>query len=217
MRFSATAKYFIGFLLGLAVVVVLILFLINYQPKLTSIVGGSLLVIFVGFILYVTGGHLFSFLSERADNILAVYTDVSGKALHIFSSYSVGGGRYAATRLRSIQYYCVFTDTQKVFYTVLLSHPLKPQSGRSGYEGFISVEETVLQGDAYKAALVKYSVKAGLSLQPADPVAAGNNQDYTITTGANTYRIVNSKGFIKDTLQLCCFDEADNLLWKKKL
>jgi hypothetical protein len=217
MRFTNTAKYFVGFLLGLAAIVLLILFLSNYQPKLTSIIASSLLVIFAGFLLYVAGGHLFSFLGERADNILAVYTDVSGKALHIFSSFSVGGGRSTATPLRSIQYYCVITDTQKVFYTVLLSHPIKPTSGRSGYEGFSSVEETVLQGDAYKAALANYNLKGGQALQPADPVAAGKNQDYAITTGANTYKIINSKGFIKDTLQLCCFDEADNLLWKKKL
>ncbi len=217
MRFTNTAKYFVGFLFGLAAIVLLVLFFINYQPKLTGIVGTCLLVIFTGFLLYVAGGHLFSFLGERADNILAVYTDVSGKALHIFSSFSVGGGRSTATPLRSIQYYCVLIDTQKVFYTVLLSHPLKPLSGRSGYEGFSSVEETILQGAAYKAALANYNVKAGLPLQPADAVAAGDNQNYAITIGANTYRIINTKGFIKDTLQLCCFDEADNLLWKKKL
>lgn len=217
MRFTTTAKYFIGFLLSLAALVLLILFLIGYYPKITGIAGACVLLIFMGFILFISGSRLFDFLNERADHILAVYTDAPGRALHIFSGFSAAGGRFATNALRSIQYYCVLTDTQKTFYTVLFSHPLKPLSGRSGYEGFLSVEETIMQHATYKAALADYAEKAGRVLQPFYAVKAGSNNHYEISMDTNTYRIVHSKGPVSNTFRLSCFDEAGKLLWKKKL
>jgi len=217
MRLTSTAKYFIGFLLATAAIVFLVLYLASAQPGLTGIAVGILLIAFAGFILYISGTQLLGYLRERADNILAVCPDASGKALHIFSSFSSPGGRLATTSMRSIQYYCVLTDTHQSFYTVLFSHPVKALSGRSGYEGFPSFEEAVLQSDRYKNVLASYSAKAGFQLQPTAASPAGKEQDHATKLGTGMYRVLTSKTMVSNNLQLCCFDEAGGLLWKKKL
>ncbi|MES2773118.1 MAG: hypothetical protein V4722_02975 [Bacteroidota bacterium] len=217
MRFTATTKRFLLFVLGLAALTALVLFVINYYPNIASHVGTGLMAIFICFLIYVVFAPLFHFLGERADSVMAVYPDTSGKGLHIFSSFSASRGRFSAFPLRSIQYYFLVADTRKLLYTVLLKHNMEPVSGRSGYEGFSSLEETVLQSQAFKDALKKYSAKAGWELQLSTAAIEGDTKDYATKLNGDTYQIEFSKGFMFETLWLCCYDAAKELVLKKKL
>ena len=217
MRFTSTAKRFLLFLLALTAITVLVLYVVNHNPNIASKIGTGLMAIFICFLIYVVLAPLFHMLGERADKIMAVYPDISGKGLHIFSSFSTSRGRASAFPLRSIQYYFLVADTRKLLYTVLMKHSMEPLSGRSGYEGFTSVEETILSSPAFKKITGEYSAKAGWELQLGTAPNAGNDESYTTQLTSHIYRMEKRKGFMIDTIWLCCYDEATKLCWKRKL
>lgn len=217
MRFTSTAKRFLLFVLALATLTLLVLYVINHYPNIAGKIGFGLMALFICFLVYVVVYPLFNFLGERADAIMAVYPDVSGKGLHIFSSFSTSRGRASVFPLRTIQYYFLVTDTRKLWYTVLMKHNMEPLSGRSGYEGFSSLEVTVLQGQAFKKAIREYAAKAGWELELGAASNAGADDSYTTRLNGNIYQIETQKGALSKTLWLCCYSETNALRWKKKL
>jgi hypothetical protein len=214
---TSNAKSFFTLLLVILVLVAASFYIIDYQPRLATILGVCLMVIVCCFIMYVVFAPLFNFLSERASDILAVYPDVSGKGLHIFSSFTVSRYKVFLPPLRSIQYYFLLTDTHKLYYKVLLTHSMKAAAGRSGYVDFSSFEENVLKGPEFKAALESYSLKAGWPLQLGDAASAGEDETYDTQLGDYAFQIETRQGLIEDTLQICCYDKEGKLHWRKRL
>jgi len=214
---TSTAKRFFLLLLGMSVLVALVFYLIFYQERIAMILGACLMVIVCCFILYVVFAPLFNSLAERASNILAIYPDVSGKGLHIFSAFTISRAKVGLPPLRSIQYYFLVTATRKLYYKVLLTHSMEAAAGRSGYVDFLSFEEDILGGQEFKDALAVFSEKAGWPLQLGKIVREGEEETYDTAMGDNIFRIEKREGLIQDTLQICCYDAASRLQWRKKL
>jgi hypothetical protein len=150
MRITSSARFFFLLLIGVGGLASLMVYLITYKEDIALIIGECLMAIVVCFLLYVIFAPLFAFLGERAEDIMAVYPDVSGKGLHIFSSFSVSRIKVGLAPLRTIQYYFLNTETRRLYYKVMLTHSMESLSGYSGYEGFSSFEEDVLDGEAFK-------------------------------------------------------------------
>ncbi len=217
MRITSTARYFFLLMIGVGGLAALMIYLITYQEHIALIIGECLMVIVVCFLMYVIFAPLFTFLGERAEDIMAVYTDASGKGLHIFSSFSVSRVKVGLAPLRTIQYYFLATETRRLYYKVLLTHSMESVSGHSGYEGFSSFEEDVLEGEAFKKAIERFSEKAGWPLKLGKAARQGEEEDYATTLNDRTYKIQTSKGLIQDTMKLYCYDENGKLRWRKKL
>ena len=133
MRITSTAKSFLLLLLFMTGLVAFVFYLIFYQPRLGYIIYYVLGGIAGLFLLYVIIAPLKIYLSEQASNVMAMYTDASGKGLHVFSSFQVSRVKVGLSPLRSIQYYFFVTATGKNYYKVLFTHDMASLSGRSGY------------------------------------------------------------------------------------
>ena len=214
---TSSAKGFFRLMLLVLLIAAVAIYLMMYQERIATILGGCLMVIVIIFIGYVNIPPLFNYLKERATDIMNVYPDVSGRDLHIFSNFTVSRWKLGLSPLRSIQYYFLLTETHKLYYTVLFSHDMESAKGHSGYTDFSSFEEDVLEGTDFKTTLEKYSVKAGWPLQLGEAVRAGEDESYETKLGSYTFRIETKKAMIQDTLRVCCYDENGKLKWSKKI
>jgi len=215
MRITNSFKYFILFLLGLAAVVALGVWFIEEQPRISKIIGQVLLILFACFIVYVTVQPIITSLGERADGILAVYPDASGRALHIFSYFLTSAEGMPSTR--HIQYYVLLTGNRKLLYKVLFTHSMESLTGRSGYEGYSSFEETVLNNLKFKAAIAAFSAKAGFELQLGKPAAEGENDSYPVLLNGYTYSITSKERVVRDVMTLKCTDAEGKVVWEKSI
>jgi len=214
---TSSAKGFFGLLFVVLLLSALFFYLMLYQEHIAMILGGGLMITAFIFIGYVNLPLVFNYLKERATGIMNVYPDVSGRGLHIFSSFTVSRWKSGLPPLRSIQYYFLLVETHKLYYKILFSHDMESASGRSGYTDFSSFEEDVLGGPDFKAALEEYSIKAGWLLQLGDAAREGEDESYETKMGTDTFRIETRTAMIQDTMRVCCYDENGKLKWSKKI
>lgn len=214
---TSSAKGFFRLILLVLALSALFIYLLLYQEQIAMIAGGCLMVIAFIFIGYANFPLIFNYLKERATGIMNVYPDVSGRGLHIFSSFTVSRWKSGLPPLRSIQYYFLQTETHKLYYKILFAHDMESAKDHSGYTDFSSFEEDVLGGADFKAALEEYSIKTGWQLQLGEAVRAGEDESYETKLGENILRIETKKAMIQDTMRVCCYDENRKLQWSKKI
>jgi hypothetical protein len=218
MPFNDTQKRFLWFILGIGALVALVFYLAFGIPEVGKYAYMIVLGIAGIFILYVSFLPLFSYLSERADVILNVYLDESGKGIHIFSAYSVS--RYKTNRapLRYIQHYFIVTGTGKLYYKVLFNHTQQPLAGQAGYPAYSSFEESVLGSDEFKQSMDTFSRKVNIPLHLGKHVGTSDEDQYMIHTGGCNIEIRKFKGTLDDVFEVLCYDANSNkLAWKRKI
>jgi hypothetical protein len=214
---TGSAKSFLRLLFIILVIAAGVLYLMVYQQQIAIILGGCLMLFTMGFIFYTNFWPVANYLSERATNVMNVYQDASGNGLHIFSAFIVSRIKSGLCPLRNIQYYFLVPGTRKLYYKILFSHEMETAKGHAGYEDFTSFEEEVLPGEDLRIAMEEFSAKAGWQLQLGDLVPAGEKEEYETKLGECTFRIETKTAAIQDTMQVCCYDDTDTLLWSKKI
>ena len=192
-------------------------YLMVYQPELGMFVGGGLMVVVFIFIFYVNIPPVLHFMSERANDIENIYPDVSGKGLHIFSSFTVSRIKSGLCPLCTLQYYFLVLDTKNLYYEVLFSYEMDTAEGHSGYVDYSSFEEDVLPGEDLRKAMEKFSQKAGWPLKLGHAVRAGEDETYETPLGGFVFKIEKNEEMIQDTLRLCCYSEDGERLWRKTI
>ena len=217
MRITTTARNFFLLLLGIIALSVLILWLIFHHPHIATILGACLLGIVGLFVLYVSFAPLFNYLSERASSIEAVYEDVSGKGIHIFSSFNVSRYKVGLSALRTIQYYFLDITKKKLYYKVIKTHDTRAAAGKAGYTDEFDFEKDVLQGNLLKTTMAVFAQKAGWPLQLGKVIQEDTNEKYETKIAGHTIRIESKEGLVTDGMRVCCYEESGRLLWTRKI
>ncbi len=218
MRFNSTQKRFLLFILGIIALSALVYYLAFIVPGIGQYVYVAVLGIVCVFVLYVTVMPLLSFLSERAETILHVYLDESGKGIHIFSAYSVSRYKIFRPPVRYIQHYFIITATGKLFYKILFSHEQQPVAGESGYTGYASFEISVLHSESLRLSMESFSQKAKMKLGLGKQIGQSDKDHYTIHQGDHIIEIKKFKGGFDDVFKVtCCLTDSKNMLWRRKI
>ena len=217
MQITTTFKSCLTFTLPVLALSAGIFYLIVYNPPYAIYVGGGAMVVAFIFIFYVNIGPIVNSLAERASDINAVYTDVSGKGLHIFSEFTTSRIKSGLCPVCTEQYYFLAVDTRKLYYKDLFTYEMETASGHAGYVDYSSFEEDVLGGEDFKNAMADFSLKAGWPLELGAASREGEDESYATVMGDYTYKVVSSEGAIMTTLKICCFDMDGKLLWGKKI
>jgi hypothetical protein len=217
MRNTASCRSYFFLLFLVVVLAAGGYYLMVYQPELGMYVGGGLMIVVFIFIFSVNIPPVLHFMSERANDIENIYPDESGRGLHIFSSFTVSRIKSGRCPLCTLQYYFLVLDTKKLYYEVLFSYEMDTAEGRSGYVDYSSFEEDVLPGEDLRKAMEKFSEKAGWPLKLGRAVHAGEDETYETPLGGFVFKIEKKEEMIQDTLNLCCYDETGERLWKKKI
>jgi hypothetical protein len=191
-------------------------YFIFYQPAIGLIIGYILAGIVFLFLIYVIFAPLFDFIGERAEDIIAVYTDAFGKGLHVFSSFNTSRIKQGLSPLTTIQYWFFISETGKNYYTTLFTYTREPVAGSANYIDFNSFEEDVLPSSELKTAQENFSRKLGWDIQLGKRSREGENENYETVIGSYTFKVEPRQGLIRDKLVLCCY-ERDRKVWQKKL
>jgi len=218
MRVPPNLKYIVVSLIGIAAIVLGTLYLPAIIPGIGKILTNVLMVGMSLLIIFTFIKPMFTFLYARADGLLEVFTDKRGKGFHVFAYHCNSGGDSAGGSTRDIQQYYIAADTGKLFYRKVYTHNMKPIAGRSGWEGYISFEESVLTSPMFEKSMAKLSVKTGIALQLADKIKPQADNHYLFTMDGKNIELKKYSGTVDEGMIITCTDQATaQILWKKKI
>lgn len=218
MRIPPNLKYFVFFILIMGVITVATLYLPRYIPNIGQILTVALTTGVILITLFTFVKPLFTFLYARAEGILEVYTDKGNDGFHVFAYHLNSGGDPPGPSTRDILHYYVTLQTGKLYYKKVFSHDMEPVSGRSGWSGYSSFEESVLGSAAFKKSMAKLSGKSGTLLQLGNPLQSSGDDHYSFTMNDKKIELKKFDGALDEGVRIICTDAiSGEQLWKKKI
>lgn len=218
MRIPPNLKLFLIFILIMGAIVLGTLYLPRYIPNIgkiltTALIGGVGLLVVFFFIKPFVG-----FLYARTDGILEVYTDQSGKGIHVFGTHLNGGGDSVGPSTRDIQHYFILLENGKIYYKCIYTHRMESLTGRSGWEGYTSFEESVISSPMFDKSMIKLSAKSGIQLQLADRIKANKDDHYIVNTGGKIIELKKFDSAVDEGFRVTCSAMGSGeLVWNKKI
>lgn len=218
MRTPPNIKYFLLFLLAIAIISLATI----YLPKLIPNIGNTLMVLLIAcmclLMCFVVIKYFINFLYARADSILKIFIDESELAIHIFSTHLNSGGEYFSNNTRDIQHYLVMIGSGKLYMKTMFSHSMEPDSGRSGWGGFYGFEESVLGTEHLKKSLEKLSIKTKLNLKLGREINPLEEHVYEIHIKEKVLSIKKYHNVADEGFQIICADKLSGKIdWKKRI
>lgn len=218
MRIPPNLKFFLFFIIVIGVIALGVIYVPRYVPNIDKILLWVLGIVMGLAIIFTFLKPFFTFLYARADGVLAVYTDSSNKGFHVFTTHINSGGELSSHSTRDIQHYYFVLQTGKLFYKVIYTHSMEPQSGRSGWEGFDSFEKSVLPSASLKKTMLKISKHAGLPLHLEHPIATDNADHYSFEMSGRTIRLEKYENISDEGIRVVCTATGGSKpLWTKKI
>ncbi len=218
MRIPPNLKYFLFFLLAIGLIVLGTLYLPRLIPGIGKIVIAIVLIAMALLSFFVLFKPAFSFLFARADGIFAVYADQSKNGFHVFSYHINNSSRYGGFSTRDIQHYYIVMNTGKLFYNCIYTHPMKPMTGRSGWQGFASFEESVLVSPLFEQSMKKLSGKAGMTLQLGQRINSSGENHFIIEINENRAELIKFNTATDEGIKIACTARTSlTTLWEKKI
>jgi hypothetical protein len=216
MRIPPNLKYFLFFLLAIGLIALGVLYLPRIIPGIGKIMIGIILVVMALLSFFALFKPALTFLYARADGIFKVYLDQNLEGFHVFTYHLNSSGRYGGIRTRDIQHYYVIAETGRLFYNCIYTHRMQPVSGRSGWEGFSSFEESVLPSLMFDLSMTRFSTKSGTKLQLGQSIDPMSDNHFSFEIKGT---IVNLQKFDTATnggIQITCTDKTrQKPVWKR--
>ncbi len=218
MRVPPNLKYFLLFTLVIGAIVAGTI----YLPRIIPGIGRVLMWVLIGgmvvLMLFTFIKPFFTFLYARADGILEVFIDQNNKGFHVFAYHLNSGGESFSAGTRDIQQYYIVADTGKLYYKQVYSHTMEPMSGRSGWGGYTSFEESVLPSPMFDKSMAKLSGKAGTTLQLGKKVQPTDDNHYSFSININTIELKKYEGLVDEGVVIICKDARSGVVqWKRKI
>lgn len=217
MRVPPNLKYVLVALIAIAAIVLGTLYLPTIIPGIGKILTSILMVGMGLLIVFTFLKPMFTFLYVRADGLLEVFTDKQGKGFHVFAYHLNSGGESAGGSTRDIQQYYFAADTGKLFFRNVYTHNMEPASGRSGWEGYLSFEESVLTSPMFEKSMAKLSGKSGILLQLGEKLKPTGDDHYLFMMDGKSIELKKYSGVVDEGIMITCTNNAGQLLWKKKI
>jgi hypothetical protein len=217
MRFPPNLKYVLIAIIAIAAIVLGTLYLPTIIPGIGKILTNILVWGMVLLMIFVFIKPMFTFLYARADGLLEVFTDKQGKGFHVFAYHLNSGGVSSGGSTRDIQQYYIVADTGKLFFRNVYTHNMEPASGRSGWEGYLSFEESVPTSPMFNKSMSKLSGKTGTLLQLGEKIKPTGDDHYLFTMDGKNIELKKYNGVVDEGIVITYTDQAGQLLWKRKI
>jgi hypothetical protein len=218
MRLPPNLKYFLLFIFAIGIIVLATIYLPRYIPNIGKILGAVLIYGMLGLCVFVFIKPFLTFLYARTDGILAVYKDQSGNGFHVFGYHINPSGESGGSSTRDIQHYFILYEKGKIFYRSIYTHSMEPLSGRSGWEGYISFEESVLTSPMYEKSMKKLSARSGINLQLGESIKESADDHFNIHTTTMNIELKKFENAVDEGMRLTCTEKSSgSVLWTKKI
>jgi hypothetical protein len=158
---------------------------------------------------------LFMFLFTRADGIMGVYEDKSGAGLHIFTCSTSSGGEMQDGS-RTIYHYFVSLPDGKLLLKSVYGHSMGLVAGRAGYEGFSSLETSVIGAGKLAKSLSVFSKKMGTRLALGKKCELQNEQ-LKLNWEGHIFSIKTFKSWYDEGFMLSLTTTTGQIRWRKKI
>jgi hypothetical protein len=214
---------------GIITITVLITLNIDYivehwlRKVFPGITAAGIRDFFVGLMILLIAGTavisfikpIFTFLLTRADGILGVYEDKSGAGIHIFACSTSSGGELQDGS-RTIYHYFISLPGGKLLLKSVYGHSMEIAVGRAGYEGFSSLETSVIGAGKLAKSLSVFSKKMGTTLALGKPCALQNEQ-LKMNWEGHIFRIKKFKSWYDEGFVLSLATTNGQIRWRKKI